>query len=56
MARAPKDLEDHPSVVLVDTPPVGDMDEWFASIVHHEPTDPPVTAADLVAEGRAEAE
>ena len=56
MAGAPKNLEDRPTVLLVAPPPAGDMDEWFASLVHNEPTDLPVTAAELVAEGRAEAE
>lgn len=56
MAGAPKNLEDRPTVLLVAPPPAGDMDEWFASLVHDEPTDLPVSAAELVAEGRAEAE
>lgn len=55
VTRAPKDLEDRPAVVLVDAPPDGDMDEWFASLVRHEPTSLPVSAAELVAEARAEA-
>jgi hypothetical protein len=56
MAREPRDLEGDETVVLVDPVPDGDMDVWFASLMRNEPTELPLTAADLVAGARAEAE
>lgn len=43
-------------MVLIDEPPAGDMDAWFASLLHQEPTNLPVSAAELVAEARSETE
>lgn len=56
MARRPKDLRPDESVVLIGEAPTGDMDAWFASLIRNEPTELPVTAAELVAEARAESE
>ncbi|MEI2637780.1 MAG: hypothetical protein V9F03_02090 [Microthrixaceae bacterium] len=56
MARRPEDLHAVPTVVLVDEPPTGDMDSWLASLIRNDPTDLPVTAAELVAEARSESE
>lgn len=55
MAR-PKELRESGAVVLVEDPPDGDMDAWLASLVHNDPTELHVTAAELVAEARSESE
>ena len=56
MARRPEDFEIDPVVVLIPDAPTITMDEWLAALRTDGPVDLPVSAAELVAEARAEAE
>lgn len=56
MARRHRELPESGAVALVADPPDGNMDDWLASLVHNDPTELPLTAAELVAEARCESE
>lgn len=56
MAGQPDDIGTRSTVVLIEEPPAGDMDVWLRSLVRNDSTGPPVNAAELVSEARAESE
>lgn len=55
MAKRADDLSDDPAVVLIEAPE-GDVDEWLRSLKWDEPLELATTAAELLAEARAENE
>lgn len=57
MARRAQDIELDPAVVPIGDAPSGSFEDWLAGLERgDEPTVLPVSAAHLVAEGRAEVE
>jgi hypothetical protein len=56
MVRRPEDFEIDPVVVLIPDTPKMTMDEWLAALRTDGPTELSVSAAELVAEARAEGE
>lgn len=56
MARRSEDIESDPAVVLIGDDGEQSVDEWLASLRRLEPIELTVSAADLVAEARAEQE
>jgi hypothetical protein len=57
MAKRAEDFKNDPMIVPIGVPPAGSFEDWLAGLERgEEPTVLSVSAAQLVAEGRAEAE
>ncbi len=57
MAKRAEDFKNDPMIVPIGDPPAGSFEDWLAGLERgEEPTVLSVPAAQLVAEGRAEAE
>lgn len=56
MARRAEDFELDPVVVPIPDDGEGSVDEWLASLLHDEPIELPIPAAQLLADVRANQE